>query len=60
MHSRAEKFIEIPELENWLDSGYDFGSISRENFQVKCAENGNTYSAELFLEIMRAFVQKRK
>ena len=60
MHTRAEKFIEIPELENWLDSGYDYGSILREKFQVKCAENGNTYSVELFMEIMRAFVQKRK
>ena len=60
MHTRAEKFIEIPELENWLESGYDYGSILREKFQVKCAENGNTYSVELFIEIMRVFVQKRK
>ena len=60
MHTRAEKFIEIPELENWLDSGYDYGSILREKFQVKCADNGNAYSVELFMEMMRAFVQKRK
>ena len=58
MHTRAEKFIEIPELENWLESGYDYGSILRE--KVKYAENGNTYSVELFIEIMRVFVQKRK
>jgi len=60
MHTRAEKFIEIPDLENWLELGYDYGSILRGNFQVKCAENGNTYSVELFIEIVRLFVQKRK
>ena len=30
MHTRAEKLIKTPELENWLDSGYDYGSIFRE------------------------------
>ena len=32
VHSRAEKFIELLEVENWLHSGYTYGSIIRDTF----------------------------
>ena len=51
VHSRAEKFIEIAELENWLESGYNYGSILREKFHVQCAEKGKNTVLSYFLTL---------
>ena len=30
IHGRADKFIEVPMLENWLDAVYNYGTILKE------------------------------
>ena len=60
MHSRADKFIEIPEQDNWLDAGYNYGTILKEKFRVHCPQNEKEYSTNVFFDAVRAFVLNKK
>ena len=40
VHDRADKPIQLEELQNWLQSGFHYGSLIWDNYKVNCVCDG--------------------
>ena len=60
IHRRSEKCIGSQELLNWFESGYAYGKIIWEKFQVMCAKENGICNIDQFLEKIKLFVAQRE
>ena len=60
VHRRVEKGVGSQELQNWFESGYEYGRIIWENFQVMCAKENGVCNIDQFMEKAKLHLIKKK
>ena len=60
VHMRAEKSIDVPELQNWLESGYNFGSVIWDKYQIMCSKENKPPGVDNFFAEIKNYLSQKK
>ena len=60
IHSRTDKNLAVPELQNWIDSGYNYGSIIWDKFKTMCSKDDLSCTMDNFAHKIRQYVVEKR
>ena len=60
VHKRGDKAIQLPEFQNWLQSGYTTASLIWDSYNLDCIKNEIIASAEELLNRMKEYVAENQ
>ena len=56
VHQRADKPIQVLEFQNWLESGYTFGTMIWDNYKLACIRHEKSAAAEGLMSLIKQYV----
>ena len=60
IHKRADKVIQLLEMQNWLESGYHFGNFIWNKYTLSCTNNDSSATVDGLMCRIKQFVLKCK